>query len=187
VIFIRFDDNSEIIEENYANYYTKYIVENEERNQFFAEITKMFLEKNKKILIITRRVDHIKIMHDLIGIGFCIHGSTQKDERKKMFKEFKEADKGLLIGTSSIFSTGINLPNLDCIVNVTGGKSDIEVIQVIGRILRTAKNKKCGYYIDLLDNNQEFFEEAALARIEILTKSEFDVEVIKDPKDIEIA
>jgi len=46
--------------------------------------------ENKKILVLTKLVDHAKLLNKLIPNSVVITGSTAKKIRKEMYKEFKE-------------------------------------------------------------------------------------------------
>jgi len=68
--------------------------------------------------------------------------------------DFKKSNTGVLIATLSIASEGLDIPDLDIIVNASGNKADVKSIQTIGRVLRKIEGKTTGYYIDFIDTGK---------------------------------
>ena len=71
-----------------------------------------------------------------------IDGSIPVAEREKVRKYVEEHSGCLLLGQSSILSTGINIKSLSKLVLFVGGKSMARTIQSIGRILRLKDGKQ---------------------------------------------
>ena len=161
----------------YHEDYNDLIVDNEERNNIILKICDE--NKNKKILIITKLVKHAHLLGGLINNSIVIIGSTNTIERKNNFDIFKEQKNGILIGTHSIFSTGVNLPDLDILINTTANKSDIITLQSIGRIMRKSKDKQFGYYYDFVDLKNRMFFKAAKDRIKGLENFGHNIEYKK--------
>lgn len=53
----------------------------------------------------------------------------------------------------------INIPGLDAVINAAGGKSEVAVLQMIGRGLRRTKNKDTVLIYDFFDNSMSWFVE----------------------------
>lgn len=77
-----------------------------------------------------------------------IENVTSKEDSMEKFKagEFK-----ILIATSHLLE-GADVPNLDCIVVLDGGKKLRKMIQEIGRGIRKTKTGKYAYIIDFTDH-----------------------------------
>ena len=183
VYFLEYDT---IFDRNYQSYsdaYTDLIVGNIERNNLIKDIVSKF--ENKKILIITKLIKHGKLLEELIPDSFLITSQTKKDIRKQKFKDFKDNKFNILIGSAQIFSTGIDIPDLDIILNSSGHRSDVLSTQIIGRVMRKSKNKEFGYYIDFIDDTSVYFRQATKQRIQILTEFGHEILKINDIKDIQ--
>ena len=137
--------------DNYMNIYKKFILEDKKR----INIIKKLVEKNKdkKILILVKLVDHGKKLGELLDVPY-LFGGTKKDERNKLMNEFKEGDLNILIGTLSIFSEGLDIPTLQILINASGQKSDIKSVQVLGRLLRKNEGKETCIYYDFVDRTR---------------------------------
>jgi len=175
-IFIR--TTSSKTAETFSDFYTSYIVNNEQRNSLVTQLVQMY-RKTNKLLILTRRVKHAKMLGELIPNSFVITGSTDKAERKEMFSKFKASNDHVLIGSTKIFSAGIDIPDLDIIINTTGHKSNIDSVQITGRVKRCSPGKKFGYYVDFLDE-VKFFKTASKLRIKKLKEFGNEVKIINN-------
>ena len=71
-----------------------------------------------------------------------IDGSIPVAERERVRKYVENNTGCLLLGQSSILSTGINIKSLSKLVLFVGGKSMARTIQSIGRILRLKDGKQ---------------------------------------------
>lgn len=108
------------------------IVESPKRNDFIvAQTQKLCNDQKRKILIISERRGHLKVLCDKfsqlnIDSGLYVGGLKQSD--------LKEAtQKQVLLGTYHMISEGFDLPELNTLIMATP-KTDI--IQTVGRILR---------------------------------------------------
>ena len=170
---------------DYNDVYDNGIVGNEKRNNLIKTIVDKY-RHNKKILIITKKINHGKLLNELVDNSHLITGSTKRENRKDWFKEFKESTKGLvLIGSQQIFSTGIDLPDLDIIINAGGGRSEVLLLQTVGRPMRKSPGKICGYFIDFVDYG-EYLLLASNDRYKLLQKHKREVEVINSIEMLDI-
>lgn len=162
--------------DNYHSAYDKYIVQNEERN----EKVKMIVDKNPraKILILTKLIAHGELLRNLIPNSRLITSDTSSEKRRVDFEDFKKSRYNVLIGSVQIFSTGINLPDLDILINVSGSKTTVGTIQSIGRVMRKSEGKSYGYYIDFYDSGNKYFIEATQQRMDILEEFGHKIEIL---------
>jgi len=162
--------------ENYADFYSQFIVKNENRNKLIYDVTEK--HKGKKTLIIVKLIEHGNILEELIPDSKYLHGSTNKTEREKMFEDFTKGELNVLISTISIFAEGIDIPALDMVINAAANKGDVKTIQVLGRILRKMEGKEGALYIDFLDESN-FFRGASLARRKALVTEGHNIQLMK--------
>jgi len=166
----------------YPEVYESVIVDNIERNNIIYGLTKKYLEEGKKILILTNRVAHGEKLLKLFEFNkinvYFIHGSVNNIARKEKFQDFRDNKLMILIGTISIFSEGIDLPDLDVIINASANKGEVKTIQSLGRILRKHETKERAIYIDFIDNSK-FLKKASKSRIETFKKEGHKVKIAK--------
>jgi superfamily II DNA or RNA helicase len=89
-----------------------------------------------------------------------------KSDPSQLVKEFNEGKFPLIIGTSCV-SIGTDFQNLKAIINLVGGKSEIQVKQLVGRGTRKVKGKEDFFFIDFDIYNKPSLHRHALARKEI--------------------
>jgi superfamily II DNA or RNA helicase len=169
---------------NYHSAYDNFITNNENRNALILDIVKKF--DGKKILILTKLIEHGNILKKLINESILITSNTKKQERKDNFQDYRENNFDVLIGSYMIFSTGINLPDLDVIINASGNKTTVGTIQSIGRVMRKSENKKYAYYFDFYDIGSKYFQRATRDRMDILEDFGHKIEVLRDIKQLNI-
>jgi len=163
---------------DYNDSYVNNIVKGELRNTMIAELTNK-LKKNKKILILTRRVEHANVLQKQIEGSYIINGTTDSKYRSEMYENFGSTRGTVLIGSVQIFSTGVDIPDLDGVIYAVASKDSNEVIQSIGRIHRKIEGKDVGFYFDFSDSGCEYLENATKERLRILDEYNYKVEKIR--------
>ena len=146
---------------NYNSYYNKFITTNNKRNNVIKQLANK--HSNKKVLILTRLIEHGDTLKNMIEGSKHLYGETDKKIRKEMLDEFVNGNLNVLISTISIFSEGIDIPKLEVIINGGANKGDVKTIQMLGRVLRKKKGKENALYYDFLDEGK-FFKGASFKR-----------------------
>lgn len=183
-LFIRAPETSADEHLAYHDAYDYYITKNEARNGVVKQIVEKYKD-TKKILILTKLIEHGQILQEMIPQSLLINSNTATAERRSHFEKFKKERGFVLIGSQQIFSTGINIPDLDLIINVSASKSSIMCIQSIGRVKRKFPGKEFGYYIDFFDNDVEVFSHGSRKRMRLLEAHGNDYNIIYDLKDLD--
>jgi len=161
----------------YSVYYNKFIKDNMFRNDLIKNI--ILKHSGKKILVLVKLVEHGELLERTIEGSKYIHGSLNKEERKAIYNEFVLGSIKVLIGTIGIFSEGIDIPDLDIIINASANKGDVKTIQMLGRVLRKIEGKEECKYIDFVDESG-FFKHASLSRIKALKREGHEVMILKN-------
>ena len=108
-----------------------------------------YAAKGHKVLLVSDRVDFLKSCTRLIGDNaICVTGEIPHEERPAMIKRvFDEVD--ILCGTQSIFSEGISVDCLSCLILGTPVNNDPLLTQLIGRIIRIREGKLQPVIVDI--------------------------------------
>lgn len=101
-----------------------------------------------------------------------IDGSMNADERNSLVNWLRSAptdgNECRILDNVRCLSEGVDVPSLDAIIFLSSKNSQIEVVQSVGRVMRTAPGKKYGYIIipvmvpaegdpnTILDNNDKY-------------------------------
>ena len=134
------------------------ILENEERNKLILNLAK---RGSGNILILTSQVKKSGLkLYNLINENnvehkdvFFIYGETERQLREEVRWYAEEHNNVVIIATYQVFSTGVNIKNLQTILFAIAGKSKIRNLQSIGRGLRTHENKD---HLKLIDIGDDF-------------------------------
>ena len=118
--------------------YESGIVYNDLRNNIILKLVEKFNSENKSCLLISTRLAHCEILANLFKFKKIpyrvVTGATEKLDRKNFLSDFKNREFNVLI--SNVLSEGVDIPSLNCLIFVSGGKSSKQLLQKLGRGLR---------------------------------------------------
>lgn len=119
---------------------------------------------------------------------YYISGSSKSFDREMIRKVMEDREDAIIIGTTSLISTGINIPKLHSMVLASGtGKSDITLTQSIGRLLRKHNSKNSVTLFDIVDlatplngrTYKTYSYKHFLERLEVYTEQEYPIKEIE--------
>src|ERR1019366_7788397 len=93
----------------------------------------------------------IKSKYPQIRVVF-IQGENESKEKQDALLRLNKKELDVVIATS-VFGEGVDVPNLDVLINAKGNDSVIDTLQLIGRALRKTEHKNKAFFIDFVDNN----------------------------------
>lgn len=166
----------------------EFIVNHEKRNKFIANLAHS-LEGQNNLILFDLVEKHGKVLEPLLQkegrqLHF-IYGGTTGEERERI-RHLVENDaekRHDILASYGVFSTGVNLKRLDNVIFASGSKSEIKVLQSIGRTLRKADDSNKATLYDIADDLSvgESFENYTLKhfkkRIEIYGQEEFSFKI----------
>ncbi|QKJ21953.1 DEAD/DEAH box helicase [Poseidonibacter lekithochrous] len=148
--------------DNYATIINELCVDENRNNLIISQIKANI---NRKILVLTDRIEHINILQHILSeenIDFvAIHGSMNKKEQVENMNLVKS--KSLILATTSYFGEGIDFPHLNTILFATPISYYGRLVQYLGRIGRG--NQEC-LAIDFLDSKNAMLNSAYKKRLE---------------------
>lgn len=146
-------------------------------NFYFHKIVSSLANKQKgRTLILVDRIAHGDVLNNLIPGSFWIQGKDDAETRKMVIKELQKSEQCVSIATQQIFNTGINV-YIHNLINAAGGQADHQIIQRMGRGLRTADDKEILHYYDFLFEINDYLEKHSRKRIKILKTQGHSVEI----------
>src|SRR5210317_273338 len=114
-----------------------------------AMLAASYAAKGHKVLLVSDRVDFLKSCARLVGDNaICVTGDVPHQERGDMIKEIF-TDKDILFGTQSIFSEGISVDCLSCLILGTPVNNEPLLTQLIGRVIRIYEGKPQPVIVDI--------------------------------------
>lgn len=160
-----------------------WLVRNEKRNKFIKNLA---LNLPGNTLILFQFIEkHGKVIHKMLQEEtkhrlFYVAGEVDKIEREIIRNIVENQKKSTIVASLGTFSTGTNIRNLHNIIFATPSKSQIKVLQSIGRSLRKADNGEIARMFDIVDHlnwgkRQNYALQHGLIRQDIYKKEKFNV------------
>ena len=143
---IRFMDGSKI---PWANKVTN-LATNDEYKHSVAMLSAAYAARGHKVLVVSDRVSFLKQCAELTGDkAVCVTGEVPHEEREALLNEITYGDKNVLYGTQSIFSEGISLDSLSCLILGTPINNEPLLTQLVGRVIREKEGKVSPVILDI--------------------------------------
>lgn len=117
---------------------------------------------------------------------YFVSGDVTAEEREKIRELIEKETGSIIIASFGTFSTGINIRNLHNIIFASPTKSQVRVLQSIGRGLRKTKDERPTTVYDIADDlsrkgNKNYTLQHGIERAKIYSKEKFDFEVHEVP------
>jgi len=143
---VRFMDGAKI---PWANRVTN-LANNDEYRHTVSLAAAAYAAKGHKVLVVSDRVHFLKACAERVGEeAICVTGEVSHEDREKYMSEIREGKKKILFGTQAIFSEGISLNNLSCLILGTPINNEPLLTQLIGRVIRKEENKRDPVIVDI--------------------------------------
>jgi len=127
-----------------------HLANNEEYINSVALIAAKYAADGHKVLVVSDRVYFLQRCAELVGdSAICVTGEVAHEDRETMLDEIKLGKKDILFGTQAIFSEGISLDDLSCLILGTPVNNEPLLTQLIGRVIRKKEGKKDPVVIDI--------------------------------------
>ncbi|HGF7673315.1 DEAD/DEAH box helicase [Enterococcus hirae] len=123
----------------------------------FNEVVNEYLEGNETIQ------QSINVRH----VDGMMNTLEKKEALDWLSEDFAE-DETRVLSNVKFLTEGIDVPNLDAVIFLASKKSQVDIVQAVGRIMRKFKDKEYGYIIlpivipegttpeSILDNNKKY-------------------------------
>ena len=124
------------------------ICKNKERNDYAIQYA--MEHGDMQTLILIPRITLGEDYERRIPASRLVHSKISKKLRKAAMDEFKSGQLKTMIATS-LADEGLDLPNVDLLIMVSGGRSSQKTIQRASRALRKTETKNCATILDFSD------------------------------------
>lgn len=131
--------------------------------EFLKNCLQNAINKNKKIIILFSTVKAGNKLKEYCK-KFNIHFNVADADFLPPFYDFKNGKSNILVSNYRLCGTGIDIPQLDVIINAASVSSEIANRQLLGRVLRKADGKEIATLIDIVLYGYKNFENAEKKR-----------------------
>ena len=166
-----------------------FIIGHDGRNKLIRNLA---LDAKGNTLVLFNRVDaHGKPLYDLINSKaeegrkvFFVSGEVATSDREAIRKIVEKQKNGIIVASLGTFSTGINIRNLHNIIFASPSKSQIKVLQSIGRGLRKSDDGRSTTLYDITDDlhwkkRNNYTLSHGAERVKIYKKEQFKYKLIQ--------
>jgi superfamily II DNA or RNA helicase len=154
----------------YKDIYDAGIVNNRVRNRMIANIVEEYNKEGKTCLVYVNRIEHLDMLMNMGNDSWeKVLGETEGELRESLRNRLNSKNIKCIV-TTTVWKEGVNIPSLDVIINAAGGKSEISILQTIGRGLRRTKDKNTVVIVDFLDSGR-YLSEHAIERLSIYSQN----------------
>jgi len=160
----------------YADAYSKYIINNPVRNATIVKFCKDVSARGA-VLILVSMIEHGRILQEMMPDSVFVHGQDSTERRNKVIEDMKKGS-GIFIA-SPIFDEGVDVPAVSSIVLASGGESPVKLLQRIGRGLRSKSNDNRLFVLDFIDDTNKHLLNHSNTRIEVYNAEGFDSKIYK--------
>lgn len=133
-----------------------WIVTNPYRNQFILDLAKNL--KGNTLILYQFVEKHGEPLYELISKSANDHevhfvsGDVKGEDRENIRKWIEKSNNNIIVGSFGTLSTGVNFKNLHNIIFTSPSKSQIRILQSIGRGLRKTETKDKATLYDIIDD-----------------------------------
>ena len=163
-----------------------YLSKSPSRNNF---ICKLALSQDGNTLILAQYINQLQTLtlalkdHTKDRKVFFVYGATEAVERDNIRGIVEQENDAIIVASYGVFSMGINIKRLHNIIFASPYKSQIKVLQSIGRGLRLTVDKTECNLFDIADdlsynNKSNYTLKHFQERIEIYSQQEFSYEIL---------
>lgn len=108
-------------------------------------------------LVMFKLVEHGKRLYEDIKRKtnrpvYLIYGGVGADEREEIRKILNREKNAIAVVSVGTFAEGVNIKNINNLINAAPGKSRIKTLQAIGRTLRLSEDGTPSMLVDIADN-----------------------------------
>ena len=154
----------------YSEIYDDEIMNNLERNKLIVKAALKAASQKKTVLIAVTKVEHGKTLEAMLQTvepdSLFVFGESDSELRQQVLQELNERKRKIVICTT-IFGEGIDVPNLDVLINAKAASSSVDAFQLIGRVLRKTPQKSRAYVVDIFDKNCKYIGSHTNSRLRI--------------------
>ena len=127
----------------YADVYEYGVVRNLERNIMIANFISGYEKIDKTCLVVVNKIAHGQLLQNIcrnkgVNIEF-VCGATDTDSRELAKKYLNEKKTNVIC--TNVWKEGVNIPELDVLINGGGGKTELGTLQAVGRGMRRTATK----------------------------------------------
>lgn len=126
------------------------LTQNDSYRKFISSIANMHIAEGHSVLIIADRVEFLEKVKEYVGeTCLLVTGGTSFEDRQRAKEQILAKEKMCIAGSRQIFSEGISINILSCVILAVPMSNDSLLEQIAGRIMRMHEGKLDPIIVDI--------------------------------------
>jgi superfamily II DNA or RNA helicase len=126
------------------------LTQDDSYRRFIAATALTQMAKGHSVLVIADRVEFLEKVSEYVGDeSVLVVGGSETEERKRAKEQLLDGTKKCVCGSRQIFSEGISVNILSCVILAVPMSNDSLLEQIVGRVQRLHENKLTPLVIDI--------------------------------------
>lgn len=126
------------------------LTQNEDYRKFISVLAKYHIANGHSVLIVADRVEFLEKVKEYVGeTCLLVTGDTSTEERQLAKEQILNKTKMCIAGSRQIFSEGISINILSCVILAVPMSNDSLLEQIIGRVMREHPDKLNPVVVDV--------------------------------------
>ena len=126
------------------------LTQNDNYRKFISSIASMHIAEGHSVLIIADRVEFLEKVKEYVGeTCLLVTGGTSFEDRQQAKAQILAKEKMCIAGSRQIFSEGISINILSCVILAVPMSNDSLLEQIAGRIMRMHDGKLDPIIVDI--------------------------------------
>lgn len=158
------------------------LVANPKYRELVLALARVYIDMGHKVLVVSDRVEFLQWIHENIEGSHMIVGQGETktlEARNRIMSEIANGKPTALCASISIFSEGVSLNELSCLINTTSTNNESLVEQLAGRIMRITEDKLDPVVVDIGLGGQTGLRHRSM-RYACYAKNEWDIVPMTD-------
>lgn len=125
------------------------LTQNDSYQRFVAALALTEMAEGHQVLVIADRVEFLRKVSEYIGDSCVLVTGTEGEDRNVAKQQLLSGEKQAIAGSRQIFSEGISINSLSCVILAVPLSNDSLLEQIVGRVQRLHDDKLNPLVIDL--------------------------------------
>jgi len=126
------------------------LTQDDDYRRFIASVALTQMDKGHSVLVIADRVEFLEKVSEYVGDeSVLVVGGSDLEDRQKAKEQLLSGEKKCVCGSRQIFSEGISVNTLSCVILAVPMSNDSLLEQIVGRIMRIHKDKLTPLVVDI--------------------------------------
>jgi len=126
------------------------LTQNDYYRKFISTLANYHIDRGHSVLVVADRVEFLEKVKEYVGeTCLLVTGDTSYEERQYAKEQILSKQKMCIAGSRQIFSEGISINALSCVILAIPMSNDSLLEQIVGRIMREFPNKPQPIVVDI--------------------------------------